>query len=186
MLRCVVMSIVLIAGVAVGFSGDEVQPAEVVTTSDDSEPNVVPVGIGEARRQATVLHETYVAILFAVHREYFDEKARDTLPARVFEDVFKDIDARTKGSTRWISVNTPAMNVDHKPKPGFETSAAAALANGKVSAETVSNGMYSRAAAVPFAASCSKCHQSALGHRRAGRMAGLVISLPVASQTPGR
>ena len=184
MLRRVVMSMLLVASVAVGFPGDDVQTTEVVTTSDHPESNIAAVSVDEARRQATLLHETYVAILLAVHREYFDEDERDTLPARVFEDVFKKLDAQTKGHTRWISVNTPAMNVDHEPQPGFEEAAAAALASGKVAAETVNSGMYTRAAGIPFAASCSKCHQSALGHRRAGRMAGLVISLPVASRAP--
>ena len=160
-----------------------IQAGDNPTTAAEADSSgVAPLSVPEARRQATLLHETYLATLLVVHREYFDEKNRVTLPARAFEDVFKSIDKRTGGHTRWIAVNTPAMNVDHEPKPGFEKDAAKALANGQKDFESVAGNVYQRASGIPFAASCSKCHQSALGSRRAGRMAGLVVSLPV--QTP--
>lgn len=173
---------VLATSLALGIpSRDEPQAANAVTTATDANPNVMPATIDEARRQAILLHQTYHATLLVVHREYYDEDERDTLPARAFEDVFTEIDARTKGKTRWISVNAPAMNVDHQPKAGFESAAAIALSNGSAAVETVSEGTYRRAAGIPLLASCSKCHQSGLSHRRKGRMAGLVISLPLHS-----
>lgn len=172
---CLLLVIILVAGFVVGFSADNKPQARGTTT-------LTSANVDEARRQATLLHETYVATLLVVHREYFDEDERQKLPARAFEDVFRNMDERTKGHTRWISVNAPAMNLDHEPKPGFEKQAAESLTNGDEYFERVEDGYYHRAAGIQFAASCSKCHLSGLGHRRAGRMAGLVISLPI--QTP--
>ena len=159
-------------------------PKETASRSKGSEarPDTAPVTVDEARRQAVLLHDTYLSALLVVHREYFDEKQRDTLPARAFEDIFKEIDAKTKGRTRWISVNAPAMNIDHEPKPGFEQEAAKALSDGAPDFERTEDKTYHRAAPVRFGASCTKCHLSALGNRRDGRMAGLVISLPLRSR----
>lgn len=148
-------------------------------SGQNAEANVQPHSVDEARRQAALLHETYLATLLVVHREYFDEDERDTLPARAFEEVFRKIDERTNGSTRWISVNSPAMNIDHEPKTEFENAAALALAGGKTEFERLEDGRYHRAAPVRFLASCSKCHLSGLGSRRSGKMAALVISLPL-------
>lgn len=171
---------VLATSFALGLpSSDEPKADNAVTTATNIEPDVMPTTIDEARRQALLLHEIYHATLLVVHHQYYDEDERDTLPARAFEDVFGKIDARTKGKTRWISVNAPAMNVDHQPKAGFESSAAIALSNGSAAVESFGDGTYRRAAGIPFLASCSQCHQSGLTHRRKGRMAGLVISLPL-------
>ena len=87
--------------------------------------------VAEARRQSRLLHNTYIATLHTVHRQYFDEGERETIPARAMEEVFRQVDAETGGKTRWISVNTPAMNIDHKPKDGFENDAALQLAKGE-------------------------------------------------------
>ena len=131
------------------------------------------------RRQAELLLKTYLAALMVVHREYFDEDERHLLPARAFEEVFREVDEFSGGRTRWIAVNTPAMNVDHEPQSAFEKDAAKSLAGGDDFFERIEGEFYRRAAPVPFLASCSKCHQSALGKRRSGRMAALVISLPI-------
>ncbi len=164
-------------------SGDSSEETTGPTTEPDdrqqAEESLTPLTVAEARRQASLLNETYMATLHVVHRQYFDTKQRDTLPARALEDVFKQIDERTKGRTRWISVNAPAMNIDHEPKPGFEEDAAKALTGGSRDFERVENGLYHRAAAVTLFASCNKCHLSALSSRRTGRVAALVITLPV-------
>jgi len=167
-------------GTTSGDSSEETGgPATKPDDEQQAEQSLSPVTVAEARRQASLLNEAYMATLHVVHREYFDTKQRDTLPARALEDVFKQIDERTKGQTRWISVNTPPMNIDHEPKPGFEEDAAKALTGGSREFERVENGLYHRAAAVTLFASCNKCHLSALSSRRSGRVAALVITLPV-------
>jgi hypothetical protein len=158
-----------VAGTQSGRAGEVTPQAE----------KPAPITIAEARRQASLLHDTYLATLHVVHREYFDAKQRDTLPARALEDVFKQIDKTTKGHTRWISVNVPAMNIDHEPQTDFEKDAARALSNGSKEFERIEKGLYHRAGAVTLFASCNKCHSSGLGQRRAGRVAALVITLPV-------
>ncbi|MEZ6125615.1 MAG: DUF3365 domain-containing protein [Planctomycetaceae bacterium] len=166
---------ILFALTAAVVADDQLAPSAEPAVVESTEPQ----SAAEAQRQAILLHRTYLATLLAVHREYFHEDDRSRLPARVFEDVFQEIDQQTGGTTRWISVNTPPMNVDHLPRPGFEQQAAEALTNGQAAFEQFENSVFRRAAPVPFSAACSKCHQSALGQRRSGRMAALVISLPV-------
>ena len=53
------------------------------------------------------------------------------------EEVFRQIDAEIGGKTRWIAVNTPAMNIDHSPQEGFEKDAARELKQGKHEFERV-------------------------------------------------
>ncbi|HIE96524.1 MAG: DUF3365 domain-containing protein [Fuerstiella sp.] len=172
------------AGTTSGNSSDEGQElagesAEVSRESHEAKRSLAPVSVAEARRQASLLNETYMATLHVIHQQYFDRNLRDIVPPRAMEDVFKQIDERTKGQTRWISVNAPAMNVDHEPKPGFEKDAARALNGGSKEFERVENGLYHRAAPVKLFASCNRCHLSALSSRRTGRIAALVITLPV-------
>jgi hypothetical protein len=136
--------------------------------------------VAEARRQSRLLHNTYIATLHTVHRQYFDEGERETIPARAMEEVFRQVDAETGGKTRWISVNTPAMNIDHKPKEGFEKDAALQLAKGEREFERVEDGTYLRAGAVSLFAGCTKCHLSGLRpQQRVRSVAGLVMSFPI-------
>lgn len=172
------------AGITSGDASDESkelasESAEASGEAHEAKENLAPMSVAEARRQASLLSETYMATLHVIHQQYFDTNLRDIVPPRALEDVFKQIDERTKGRTRWISVNTPAMNVDHDPKPGFEKDAANALNGGSKEFERIENGLYHRAAAVPLFASCNRCHLSALSSRRTGRVAGLVITLPI-------
>ncbi|MHC4875277.1 MAG: c-type heme family protein [Planctomycetota bacterium] len=155
---------------------------ETKTSDSDEETQTEDkrLSIEDARRQAALLHDTYVATLHTVHRIYFDEDSRDTIPARALENVFRDIDRQTGGQTRWIAVNTPAMNIDHKPKPGFEKDAARQLARGERKFEQIKDGVYQRAGAVSLFAGCTKCHLSGIRPQRNVRsVAGLIISLPV-------
>ena len=139
--------------------------------------------VSEARRQSRLLHDTYVATLHTVHRIYFDKDERETIPARALEEVFRQVDVETGGKTRWISVNTPAMNIDHKPKEGFEKDAARQLAKGDREFERVEGGTYFRAGAVSLFAGCTKCHLSGLRRQQNVRsVAGLVMSVPVEKQ----
>ncbi len=155
------------------------EPEQPANEGQHAKDSLAPLTVGEARRQASLLNTTYQATLHVIHQQYFDTNLRDILPPRAMEDVFKEVDERTKGQTRWISVNTPAMNIDHEPKPGFEEDAAKALNGGSKEFERVENGLYHRAAAVQLFASCNRCHLSSLSSRRTGRVAALVITLPV-------
>ncbi len=156
------------------------EPTPATTSSETSRPEVQRLSVDEARRQAKLLHEVYVRTLHTVHRTYFDEDSRDTIPARAMENVFTDIDRETGGRTRWIAVNTPAMNIDHKPEAGFEHDAARQLAKGEREFERIDDGVYRRAGAVSLFAGCTKCHLSGIRPQQKVRsVAGLVISLPV-------
>lgn len=173
------LSVLLLTSVLWGEPQDE-QPASKADDSETSEPEVERLTVAEARRQAALLHEVYVRTLHTVHRTYFDEDSRDTIPARAMENVFRDIDRETGGKTRWIAVNTPAMNIDHKPEQGFEKDAARKLARGEREFERIEDGVYQRAGAVSLFAGCTKCHLSGIRPQKNVRsVAGLIISMPV-------
>ncbi len=138
------------------------------------------VTVAEARGRARLLQATYEATLHVIHRRYFDRDEKETIPARALEDVFRAADEGTGRTTRWISVSTPAMNVDHKPREGFETQAAAVLGSGEEEYEAVEDGVYRRAGAVTLFASCLRCHESGLTQRISKqRVAALVVAMPV-------
>ena len=135
----------------------------------------------EARARARLLHTTYKSTLVAVHREYFHEASRKRVPARVLEGVFFWVDRENHSKTRWISVNTEAMNLKHKPKTDFEKQAAKVLGSGKDALELVKDGVYHRAESITLVASCLRCHESGfVQKRKRRRVAGLVISIPLA------
>lgn len=139
--------------------------------------------IEEARGRAKILQRTYISALETMHRRYFDADEKQMIPARALEDVFKEVDEGTHRTTRWISVNSPAMNVDHEPQPGFETDAVQALTDGKAEFERVEDGVYHRAGAVALTAGCLKCHVSSLTRQVSKqRVAGLVITMPVKTE----
>jgi hypothetical protein len=153
--------------------------AEPAVVEDDAAPEMKPT-VAAARRQAKLLQKTYITTLQMMHRRYFDEDERHPIPARTLEEVFAEVDAGTERKTRWIAVNTPAMNVDHEPQPGFETAAVAALTEGKPDFEQVENGVYRRAGVVPLAGGCLKCHVSGLSKQvTQPKVAGFVIAIPV-------
>jgi len=175
---CVVLSLSL--AFLTASSNGESQKADPVDDSDKADEAADKLTVPEARRQTKLLHDTYIATLHTVHRSYFDEDEREIIPARAMEQVFRQIDAETGGKTRWIAVNTPAMNIDHNPKEGFEKDAARELKKGKREFERVEDGTYLRAGAVSLFASCTKCHLSGLRPQQKVRsVAGLVISMPV-------
>lgn len=175
---CVVSSLSL--AFLTASSNGESQKADNADDSEKADEAPDKLTVPEARRQTKLLHDTYIATLHTVHRSYFDEDEREIIPARAMENVFRQIDAETGGKTRWIAVNTPAMNIDHNPKEGFEKDAARELKKGKREFERVEDGTYFRAGAVSLFASCTKCHLSGLRPQQNVRsVAGLVISMPV-------
>jgi hypothetical protein len=182
--RLSLVAFCVISGLCLAFlttsSNGESQKSDTADGSEKADEAEDKLTVPEARRQTKLLHDTYIATLHTVHRSYFDEDEREIIPARALEEVFRQVDAETGGKTRWISVNTPAMNIDHKPKEGFEKDAARELAKGEREFERVEKGTYFRAGAVSLFASCTKCHLSGLRPQQKVRsVAGLVISLPV-------
>ena len=168
---------VSVSAAALIADSSEAAPA---SSDGDSSAAGAPLTIEEARGRARLLHVTYEATLHTIHRRYFDEDERHPTPARSLEEVFKEVDAATGTSTRWIAVNTPAMNVDHEPRDDFEKQAVATLASGELEFERVENGFYRRAGSVELVASCLKCYVSGLTKQiKTKRTAGFVVSLPV-------
>jgi len=167
-----------------GEPNDEPATNPAAKANGDSPEKPKPLTVVAARERAKLLHTTYEATLIAVHRAYFEGR-RDAVPAVVLEDVFKWVDKETQGKTRWIAVNTEAMNVDHEPKSEIEKLAAKSLAEGNESFERVEDGVYHRAGSVALVAGCLRCHESGLIQRRQRkRVAGLVISIPVKPSVP--
>ena len=64
------------------------------------------VSVAEARERAKLMHDIYSATLDSMHHHFF-RRDRAVLPARALDDVFAEIDKKTKIKTRWIAVNTP-------------------------------------------------------------------------------
>lgn len=182
--RLSLIALCVIAGLCLTFlttsSNGESQKADTADSSEKADEAADKLTVPEARRHTKLLHDTYIATLHTVHRSYFDKDERAIIPARAMEEVFRQIDAETGGKTRWIAVNTPAMNIDHNPKEGFEKDAARELKKGKRDFERVEDGIYLRAGAVSLFASCTKCHLSGLRPQQKVRsLAGLIISMPV-------
>lgn len=145
---------------------------------DSEEPQ--SLSITEAKARVSILESVYLSTLHNVHRKYFNANTdRLPVPSRVLEDVFFSVDQQHGTKSRWIAVNAPPMNLEHKPKDGFEKRAAKELAK-KTRYEEVDNGVYYSARSITLFASCQKCHLSALAQQNPGRrVAGLVVSLPL-------
>lgn len=140
------------------------------------------VPLKTAQDRAALLHEVYAATLESVHHHYFRREGA-VLPARAMEDVFAEIDRKSKIKTRWIAVNTPAMSINHEPETAFEKKAAAELAAGKTEYAQVEKGYYRRAGVIPLGAGCVGCHTKLSSTTaKTPRVAGLVIEIPVTDE----
>jgi len=151
------------------------------TSLQSEEPN--SLSITEAKARVAILESVYLSTLHNVHRRYFNSNTdRLPVPSRVLEDVFFSVDQQHGTKSRWIAVNAPPMNLEHKPKDGFEMRAAKELAR-KTRYEEVVDGVYYSSRSITLFASCQKCHLSALSQQNPGRrVAGLVVSLPLVPQ----
>ena len=135
--------------------------------------------IAGARQQAKLLHKVYASTLDMMHHHFF-RRDRAVLPARALEDVFADMEKQSNVKTKWISVNTKAMSINHEPRSEFEKKAAAAIADGKEDFELVEDGYYHRAGAIPLGSGCVSCHTGFFSKApNTPRFAALVISVPV-------
>jgi hypothetical protein len=125
------------------------------------------------------MHDIYSATLDTMHHRYFRREGA-VLPARALDDVFAEVDRKTKIKTRWIAVNTPAMSINHEPVTAFEKKAAEVLAEGKAEYATTEKGYYLRATPISLGAGCVSCHtRFGATDDKKPRFAGLVISIPV-------
>ena len=155
-----------------------------VNADNSSTPAVITVN--EARGRVQILETVYLSSLQTIHRNYFRDDQRLPVPSRVLEDVFYSVRSRNGIKSRWIAVNTPAMNVEHKPKLGFETRAVAALTENKSRFEEINADVFYSARSVTLLASCQRCHLSALAQQNGGRrVAGLIIEIPLKNTTGG-
>lgn len=172
--------------VAVALCADPPKPTtpaanELTPTSPDSEVADGRVSVAVARDRAKVMHDVYSATLGTLHHRYFHGD-RATVPARAMEDIFAELKRNSKVESRWISVNTKAMSLDHDPKTDFEKRAAKEIADGKLEVEVVEDGYYRRAGAIPLGGGCLSCHEGLFrSTAKVQRFAGLVISVPVQS-----
>jgi hypothetical protein len=157
-----------------------------VEAADDSEAvaksaNNAPTTIAEARGRAQLLHETIHGALQVMHRDFFREDEKLTIPSQSLEDVFRELTRSYGVEVRWLSVNTDAMNIDHRPKTDFEKNAVKALASGEGAFEAIEDDVYRRAGAIRLASQCLKCHVPNRTSTK-DRAAGLVIAMPLAKQ----
>lgn len=137
----------------------------------------VPVAV--ARERAQLMHNIYAATLDVLHHRYFHD-SRAMVPARAMEDIFAEMARQSQVEARWIAVNTRAMSLSHEPKSDFEQTAAKEIADGKEDYESVENGYYRRAGAIPLASGCVNCHSGFFKQpSKTPRFAALVISVPV-------
>lgn len=142
----------------------------------------IPVTI--ARDRAKIMHDIYIATLHMMHDRYFHGD-RALVPARAMQDVFAEIKQQSHTDARWISVNLKPMSIDHEPKSDFEIRAAKELASGKAELEAVEDGYYRRAGAIPLSGGCISCHAGLFTDTStSAKFAGLVISVPVNSNSP--
>jgi len=161
---------------------DEIRP--IVEAKSDhpgeevTETNNAPDSASEARTRARMLHEAFHGSLQIMHRDYFREDEKLTLPAKSLEDVFEEMARTQKVELRWIAVDTKAMSVAHRPKTDFEHAAVKALANGKKEFETIESDSYRFAGKIRLSAHCLKCHAPSRTSND-DRAAGLIITMPL-------
>lgn len=163
----------------------EESSAPEVTIPSTDDPQIEEsqrVSVDVARDRAKVMHDIHAATLEALHHHYF-HRERAVVPARAMEDVFKEIQQKSKVESRWMSVNMKPMSVGHEPKSDFEKQAATEIAAGKPDVEIVEGGYYRRATPIPLGDGCVGCHGGFFKENtKSPKFAGLVISVPVRSE----
>ncbi|MEX0818749.1 MAG: DUF3365 domain-containing protein, partial [Pirellulaceae bacterium] len=136
---------------------DQADAADDVHESADAS-DTAPATVAEARGRARILHETIHGALQVMHRDFFREDEKLTIPSRSLEDVFRELARSFDVEVRWLAVNTEAMNVDHEPQSEFEKRAAQALASGKSEFESSDKDVYRHVGVIRLASQCLKCH----------------------------
>jgi hypothetical protein len=163
---------------AAAFGGEPIAiaPPAPAMSPTDAAP------LAAARARAKTMHDIYAASLDVMHEHYFHGD-RAMVPARALEDVFDEIKRQSQTEARWIAVNLRAMSINHEPKTEFEKRAAREIAAGEAAVETVEEGFYRRAGAIPLSAGCVSCHAGLFKEpTKTPKFAGLVISVPLREQ----
>lgn len=155
-------------------------PPEAKTPAPASDAFKTPrVSVDVARDRAQLMHDVYTSTLDMLHHRYF-RADKAVIPARAMEDVFDDMKQSSSVEARWISVNLPAMGVDHEPETDFEKQAAKRIAAGESTVETVADGYYRRAGAISLHSGCISCHGGFFRTQSTTpKYAAVVISIPV-------
>jgi hypothetical protein len=169
-------------GLAVSLAADPAKPSTGKPKPVIEEQDRVTVEV--ARDRARMMHEIYSSTLDVIHDRYFHDD-KSAIPARAMEDVFREMNARSKSDARWIAVNLRAMSIDHEPETDFEKQAARELASGKSEFEKIEDGYLRRATPIPLTGGCISCHEGGFKPpTKVAKFAGLVISIPVRSMSP--
>jgi hypothetical protein len=177
--RSITLSLIgLVAGLSLwGLGAGEGQPVVAeppVAAADDK----VPAEVLEARLRAQLLHETIHGALQVMHRDFFREGDRLSIPSASLEDVFRELERSWQVKVSWMSVNAKAMNIDHLPEGTFQNDAAKAITAGAEMFEAVENDGYRYAGAISLGNGCLKCH---VPERQSleTRKAALLIAMPL-------
>lgn len=178
-LSTIVFAAVLVAAGSLLASSDE-STDTAKTDAVEGTSTVTTTTVEAARRQAEILHEAMHSMLQITHDRFYREDEGLPIPAFSMKEVFAEIKQKQGVSLRWLVVEGQAMNTDHKAKTDFEEEAVKALKSGRGFHEQNENGVYQRAAAITLSNHCLKCHVPDRRDTR-DRTAGLVISIPVAS-----
>jgi hypothetical protein len=165
----------LVAGLAsVIYSAGAVLPDE----PGKAAPTVARPSAAEARERARLLHGFLHDTLQFVHSRYFREDEGLPIPAAGLKSVFEQMEERNDVQLRWLAVDTPAMNVDHKARTAFEKEAVKALKSGKEDFEGVEDDVYRYVGFITLGSDCLKCHLPGRTSNKS-RLAGLVVTLPI-------
>ena len=160
------------------LAGETPQADATATTTGDHDAQVK-----EARLRARLLHETIHGSLQVMHRDFFKEEERMTIPSLSLEDVFAELGKTWKVEVKWLAVNAKAMSVDNRPETLFDRKAVKAISDGAELWEESDAGTYRYAGAITLGNRCLKCHvpdRTSLEDRKAA----VVISLPLVMQEP--
>lgn len=137
----------------------------------------------EARARVKLLESAYMSMLQHMHRRYFDGNEKAAVPSSVLEDVFRRVDYENGTKSRWIAVNTPAMDPKHEPNDPLTKEIASFLKSNNNRYEKVIDDKLVSGRAITLFGNCQKCHVSALAQQNGGRkVAGLIIEIPLVSK----
>ena len=174
-------SVILLISSATLFSQDAKPPASATSQQPAvaGPANPENAEITAARERAKLLHDVYSTTLGVIHHHYF-HREKSVIPARAMEDVFQEMAGTSGTMANWISVNTKAMSIDHKPRTEFERTAAEEIIAGKEAYELVGKHFYRRAARIPLGTNCIGCHDGLFSTaNKTPSWAALVISIPL-------
>jgi len=160
---------------------DEPVPGEKdkMATVSNEDAQQIAVSLAVARDRASLMHNVYAATLEVMHDRYFHAD-RAIIPARAMEDVFSEVQRKSKIQARWIGVSFKPMSVTHEAATDFEKRAVKEIAAGNSEVDTVEDGFYRRVGAIPLGSNCISCHDGFFRSApKKPKFAALVISVPI-------